>query len=180
MDRQQVYGAHLDFPGEGRQVKGELELRVCELAATGVGGIWTDYRGCPLKQINTFLQPQHLRRALDTKIKVTALFNKAAGWKKSLEKHRNSAHVSILIIKGMTVLTDQLQASLAGKDDGWSVVLCRISRTLCGAVVSDGHFPCCLIDLRAAGSSPNVLQETERERIKERKWTNIKKRRTEK
>lgn len=64
------------------------------------------------------------------------------------------------------MVTDQLQASLAGKDDGGSVVLFRISRTLGGAEVSDGHFPGCILDLRPAGSPPNVLQETERERIK--------------
>lgn len=66
------------------------------------------------------------------------------------------------------MLTDQLHASLAGKDDGRLVGLCRISCTLGGAEVSDGHFPCCGIDLRATGSPSNVLQETERERIKNR------------
>lgn len=59
--------------------------------------------------------------------------------------------------------TDQLQASLAGKDDGGGVVLRRISCTLGGADVGDGHFPCGRIDLRAAGRPANVLQETERE-----------------
>lgn len=54
--------------------------------------------------------------------------------------------------------TDQLHASLAGEDDGGCVVLCRVSRALGGAVVSDGHFACRRIDLRAAGRPSNVLQ----------------------
>lgn len=34
-----AHGAHLDFTGEARQVEGELELGVGELAAAGVGGV---------------------------------------------------------------------------------------------------------------------------------------------
>lgn len=96
-DRKQAYGAHLDFTSEGRQVKGELELGVCELAAAAVGGIWTDNGGRPLKQIDTPLQPQHLWRALDRDIKVTALF--------SVKKRSTatSAYVSILVIKDVKV-----------------------------------------------------------------------------
>lgn len=62
------------------------------------------------------------------------------------------------------VLTDQLQASLAGEDDGRRVVLCRISCALGGAEVRDGHFPSGDIDLRATGGASNVLQDTERGR----------------
>lgn len=65
-----VIRAHLDFPRELCEVKGELELRVGELAAAGVGGIWTDYRSGPLKEIDTILQPEHLRRALDGDMKI--------------------------------------------------------------------------------------------------------------
>lgn len=77
-------------------------------------------------------------------------------------------------MKDMKVLTDQLQASLAGKDDGGSVVLFRISRALGGAEVSDGHFPGCIIDLRPTGSPPNVLQETDGERVKHTNMTKAK------
>ena len=63
-------GPHLDFAGKAREVKGELELEVGELAATDGGGIGADYRGRPLEQIHTPLQPQHLRRALDTDMKI--------------------------------------------------------------------------------------------------------------
>lgn len=79
-------------------------------------------------------------------------------------------HVKVfLILKDMKVLTDQLQASLAGEYDGGRVVLCRIGGAHGGAVVPDQHFSCCIIDLRAAGSSSNVLHETEKERVKNRK-----------
>lgn len=40
---------------------------------------------------------------------------------------------SLVIMKDTRVLTDQLQASLAGKDDGWIVGLCRICGALSGA-----------------------------------------------
>lgn len=63
----------------------------------------------------------------------------------------------------MKAPTDQLQASLAGEDDGGSVVLCRVGRTLGGAVVGDGHLALGAADLRAAGRPPDILSETERE-----------------
>lgn len=65
--------------------------------------------------------------------------------------------VHLLLFASLKVLTDQLQSSLAGEYDGWGVVLCRVRRTLGGAEVSDGHFPCYTVDLGATGRPPNVL-----------------------
>lgn len=76
--RQQAYGAHLDYTREDGQFKGELELGVSELATAGVGagGIRAHQRSCPLKQIDTLLQPQHFRRALDEEIKRSLVCSK--------------------------------------------------------------------------------------------------------
>lgn len=66
-----------------------------------------------------------------------------------------------MIVKDVKVPTDQLQASLAGKDDGGGVVLLRVGRALGGAVIGDGYLTGFTVDLRTAGGPSNVLQETE-------------------
>ena len=57
---------YLDLPLEGREVEGELHLRVCELAAAGVGGVEAEHGRGPLEQVHTALLLQHAGGALVT------------------------------------------------------------------------------------------------------------------
>lgn len=61
----------------------------------------------------------------------------------------------VCVLKGLK--TDQLQASLAGEDDGGGVVLCGVRRTRSGALVGDGHFACFAVELWAVGTPSDVL-----------------------
>lgn len=58
--------------------------------------------------------------------------------------------------------THQLQASLAGEDDGRCVVPGRIGCTLGGAQVGYEDFSRCVVDLGAAGRSTDILQRRAR------------------
>lgn len=122
-----------------RQVKGELELRVCELAAGGARAVRADDGRGPLKQVDAALQPEHLWRAL---LKGEAGIRGMLG---ATASSSADAH--------------QLQASLAGEDDSGSVVLRRIRCTLGGAGVGDEHFSRSWVDARAAGGPTDVLQK---------------------
>lgn len=62
----------------------------------------------------------------------------------------------------------QLQASLAGEDDGRRVVLRRIGRTLGGAEIGYEHFSRCFVDVGAAGRPTNILQKGVGDRLQEK------------
>lgn len=75
-------GAHLDFPRKRFEIKREIQLGVFELAAACLSGIRADDRGGPLKQVETALQPQHLRRALEAKTRAMV------GWREGGDRGR--------------------------------------------------------------------------------------------
>lgn len=64
--------------------------------------------------------------------------------------------------------THQLQASLAGEDDGRRVVLRRIGCTLGGAEIGYEHFSRRFVDVGAAGRPTDILQKGVGDRLQEK------------